>query len=98
MQTVLYPIRRALPLVEAISFNDVLLWILTSHWPTYTSYPTFECLLAQTTVGLGGEGGVGLDGYEGGGYEVAQRKVDVLNVSVGQSFSFVSLAVSSSKG
>jgi hypothetical protein len=46
-----YPIRRALPLVEAISrdFNDVLLRILTSHRLAYTPYPTFERLLAQTT-------------------------------------------------
>ena len=46
-----YPIRRALPLVEAISrdFNDVLLRILASHRLTYTPYPTFERLLAQTT-------------------------------------------------
>ncbi|KIJ92278.1 hypothetical protein K443DRAFT_13708 [Laccaria amethystina LaAM-08-1] len=46
-----YPIRRALPLVEAISrdFNDVLLRILTSDRLAYTPYPTFERLLAQTT-------------------------------------------------
>ncbi|KAI0318175.1 cytoplasmic dynein heavy chain 1 [Amylostereum chailletii] len=47
-----YPIRRALPLVEAISrdFNDVLLRILTSHRLLYTPYETFERLLAQTTA------------------------------------------------
>ncbi|KAF8883831.1 dynein heavy chain, N-terminal region 1-domain-containing protein [Infundibulicybe gibba] len=46
-----YPIRRALPLVEAISrdFNDQLLRILTSHRLPYTPYETFERLLAQTT-------------------------------------------------
>ncbi|TFK18751.1 dynein heavy chain protein 2 [Coprinopsis marcescibilis] len=45
-----YPIRRALPLVEAISrdFNDVLLRILTSHRLPYTPYETFERLLSQT--------------------------------------------------
>ncbi|KAL0564429.1 dynein heavy chain, partial [Marasmius crinis-equi] len=43
--------RRALPLVEAISkdFNDQLLRILTSHQLPYTPYETFERLLAQTT-------------------------------------------------
>ena len=46
-----YPIRRALPFVEAISrdFNDVLLRILTSRRLAYTPYVTFERLLAQTT-------------------------------------------------
>ncbi|KAF8653334.1 hypothetical protein AX16_004034 [Volvariella volvacea WC 439] len=46
-----YPIRRALPLVEAISkdFNDQLLRILTSHRLAYTPYETFERLLSQTT-------------------------------------------------
>ncbi|KAJ2915322.1 hypothetical protein MD484_g5100, partial [Candolleomyces efflorescens] len=46
-----YPIRRALPLVEAISrdFNDVLLNILTSHRLLYTPYETFERLLSQTS-------------------------------------------------
>lgn len=45
-----YPIRRALPLVEAISrdFNDQLLRILTSHRLLYTPYETFERLLSQT--------------------------------------------------
>ncbi|KZS90334.1 cytoplasmic dynein heavy chain 1 [Sistotremastrum niveocremeum HHB9708] len=45
-----YPIRRALPLVEAISrdFNDQLLRVLTSHRLTYTPYETFERLLNQT--------------------------------------------------
>ncbi|KAK7472211.1 dynein heavy chain [Stygiomarasmius scandens] len=45
-----YPIRRALPLVEAISrdFNDQLLRILTSHRLAYTPYETFERLLSQT--------------------------------------------------
>ena len=32
------------------------------------------------------------------GYEVVKRKVDVLDLSVGQSFSFISLPVSLSKG
>ena len=32
------------------------------------------------------------------GYEVVKRKVDVLDVTVGQSLSFISLAVSLSKG
>lgn len=45
-----YPIRRALPLVEAISrdFNDQLLRVLTSHRLLYTPYETFERLLTQT--------------------------------------------------
>ncbi|KAG6890505.1 hypothetical protein C0995_007704 [Termitomyces sp. Mi166 len=45
-----YPIRRALPFVEAISrdFNDQLLRILTSHRLAYTPYETFDRLLAQT--------------------------------------------------
>ncbi|KAF5351047.1 hypothetical protein D9756_008173 [Leucocoprinus leucothites] len=45
-----YPIRRALPLVEAISrdFNDQLLRILTSHRLPYTPYDTFERLLSPT--------------------------------------------------
>ncbi|KAG9008851.1 hypothetical protein FRB94_012820 [Tulasnella sp. JGI-2019a] len=45
-----YPIRRALPLVEAISkdFNDQLLRVLTSHRLTYAPYDTFERLLNQT--------------------------------------------------
>ncbi|KAA1475369.1 cytoplasmic dynein heavy chain 1 [Dentipellis sp. KUC8613] len=47
-----YPIRRALPLVEAISrdFNEQLLRILTSHRLLYTPYETFERLLAQATA------------------------------------------------
>ncbi|KAL0950546.1 hypothetical protein HGRIS_007353 [Hohenbuehelia grisea] len=47
-----YPIRRALPLVEAISrdFNDQLLRILTSHRLPYTPYDTFERLLNQTNT------------------------------------------------
>jgi len=45
-----YPIRRALPLVEAISrdFNDQLLRILTSQRLPYTPYDTFDRLLSQT--------------------------------------------------
>ncbi|KAH7884160.1 dynein heavy chain, N-terminal region 1-domain-containing protein [Phlebopus sp. FC_14] len=45
-----YPIRRALPLVEAISrdFNDQLLRVLTSHRLPYTPYDTFDRLLSQT--------------------------------------------------
>ena len=45
-----YPIRRALPLVEAISrdFNDQLLRVLTSHRLLYTPYETFERLLSST--------------------------------------------------
>ncbi|KAF9519887.1 hypothetical protein BS47DRAFT_1370608 [Hydnum rufescens UP504] len=45
-----YPIRRALPLVEAISrdFNDQLLRVLTSHRLPYTPYETFDRLLSQT--------------------------------------------------
>ena len=81
-----YPIRRAFPLVEAISFDDVLLRILTFHRLAYTPYPTFERPLAQATVGLGGEGGVerGMDMEEvKEGYEVVKRKVDVLDLSVG---------------
>ncbi|KAJ7210662.1 dynein heavy chain [Mycena haematopus] len=47
-----YPIRRALPLVEAISrdFNDQLLRILTSHRLPYTPYETFDRLLGQVTT------------------------------------------------
>ncbi|KAF8208519.1 dynein heavy chain, N-terminal region 1-domain-containing protein [Mycena galopus ATCC 62051] len=47
-----YPIRRALPLVEAISrdFNDQLLRILTSHRLPYTPYETFDRLLGQVTA------------------------------------------------
>ncbi|KAJ7202870.1 dynein heavy chain, N-terminal region 1-domain-containing protein [Mycena pura] len=47
-----YPVRRALPLVEAISrdFNDQLLRILTSHRLPYTPYETFDRLLGQVTV------------------------------------------------
>ena len=46
-----YPIRRALPLVEAISrdFNDQLLRLLVSHRLAYQPYDTFERLLSQTT-------------------------------------------------
>ncbi|KAJ3727228.1 dynein heavy chain, N-terminal region 1-domain-containing protein [Lentinula guzmanii] len=46
-----YPIRRALPLVEAISrdFNDQLLRILISYRLPYTPYETFDRLLSQTT-------------------------------------------------
>ena len=46
-----YPIRRALPLVEAISrdFNDQLLRVLTSHRLPYTPYDTFDRLLSLTT-------------------------------------------------
>ena len=42
-----YPVRRALPLVEAISkdFNEQLLRVLTSHRLLYTPYDTFERLL-----------------------------------------------------
>ncbi|PPR06552.1 hypothetical protein CVT26_000730 [Gymnopilus dilepis] len=45
-----YPIRRALPLVEAISrdFNDQLLRILTSHRLPFQPYDTFERILSQT--------------------------------------------------
>jgi hypothetical protein len=45
-----YPIRRALPLVEAISrdFNDQLLRVLSSHRLPYTPYETFDRLLNQT--------------------------------------------------
>src|ERR1700733_15232297 len=46
-----YPIRRAPPLVEAISrdFNDQLLRVLTSHRLPYTPYETFDRLLSQST-------------------------------------------------
>ncbi|KAF9527881.1 cytoplasmic dynein heavy chain 1 [Crepidotus variabilis] len=45
-----YPVRRALPLVEAISrdFNDQLLRTLTSHRLPFLPYDTFERLLSQT--------------------------------------------------
>jgi hypothetical protein len=45
-----YSIRRALPLIEAISwnFNDQLPHILTSQWLPYTLYETFDQLLTQT--------------------------------------------------
>ncbi|EIW86124.1 cytoplasmic dynein heavy chain 1 [Coniophora puteana RWD-64-598 SS2] len=44
-----YPIRRALPLVEAISrdFNDQLLRVLTSHRLAYQPYDNFDRLLGQ---------------------------------------------------
>ncbi|KAI0344163.1 cytoplasmic dynein heavy chain 1 [Trametopsis cervina] len=44
-----YPIRRALPLVEAISkdFNDQLLRVLSSQRLLYTPYETFERLLSS---------------------------------------------------
>jgi hypothetical protein len=44
-----YPIRRALPLVEAISkdFNDQLLRVLSSQRLLYTPYDTFERLLSS---------------------------------------------------
>ncbi|THH07940.1 hypothetical protein EW145_g3047 [Phellinidium pouzarii] len=47
-----YPVRRALPLVEAISrdFNEQLLRVLTSHRLAYQPYETFDRLLAQTTT------------------------------------------------
>lgn len=47
-----YPVRRALPLVEAISrdFNEQLLRVLTSHRLAYQPYETFERLLGQTTA------------------------------------------------
>ena len=47
-----YPVRRALPLVEAISkdFNDQLLRVLTSHRLLYTPYETFERLLEKTVA------------------------------------------------
>lgn len=48
-----YPIRRCLPLVEAISrdFNDQMLRVLTSHRLAYQPYDSFERLLstAQST-------------------------------------------------
>lgn len=46
-----YPIRRALPLVEAISrdFNDVLLQILNSHRLQHIPYDSFERIVVQTT-------------------------------------------------
>ncbi|KAF5382234.1 hypothetical protein D9757_008925 [Collybiopsis confluens] len=46
-----YPIRRALPLVEAISrdFNDILLRILTSTRLAYVPYETFDSLLSHTS-------------------------------------------------
>lgn len=45
-----YPVRRALPLVEAISrdFNEQLLRVLTSHRLLYTPYETFERLITQS--------------------------------------------------
>jgi hypothetical protein len=47
-----YPIRRTLPLVEAISrdFNNQLLRILISQRIPYTPYETLERLLNQTTA------------------------------------------------
>ncbi|KAG8800414.1 hypothetical protein FRC16_002934 [Serendipita sp. 398] len=47
LRRVPYPIRRALPLVEAISrdFNDTLLRVLTSHRLIYQPYETFERLV-----------------------------------------------------
>ncbi|EDR06790.1 uncharacterized protein LACBIDRAFT_299671 [Laccaria bicolor S238N-H82] len=53
-QTVPLPNLSSSPIVEAISrdFNDIHLWILTSHWLEYTPYPTSdsEHLLPQTTA------------------------------------------------
>lgn len=51
-----YPIRRALPLVEAISrdFNDQLLRVLTSHRLPYTPYDTFERLMGSGPGGVMG--------------------------------------------
>ncbi len=45
-----YPIRRALPLVEAISkdFNEQLVRLLTSYRLTYQPYESFERILNQT--------------------------------------------------
>ncbi|KAG1826379.1 dynein heavy chain, N-terminal region 1-domain-containing protein [Suillus variegatus] len=45
-----YPIRRALPLIEAISrnFNDQLLRVLTSHRLSYAPYETFDHPVGQT--------------------------------------------------
>jgi dynein heavy chain 1 len=50
LRRVPYPIRRALPLVEAISrdFNDTLLRVLTSHRLIYQPYDTFEKLMNTT--------------------------------------------------
>ena len=50
LRRVAYPIRRALPLVEAISrdFNDKLLQVLTSHRLTYTPFEMFDRLMNQT--------------------------------------------------
>jgi len=47
LRRVPYPIRRALPLVEAISrdFNDTILRVLTSHRLIYQPYETFEKLM-----------------------------------------------------
>ena len=49
LRVVPYPIRRALPLVEAISRdpNEQLTRVLTSHRLLYTPYDTFESLLTQ---------------------------------------------------
>lgn len=50
LRRVPYPIRRALPLVEAISrdFNDTILRVLTSHRLIYQPYETFEKLMNTT--------------------------------------------------
>lgn len=44
-----YPIRRALPLVEAISrdFNDQILRLMTSHRLTYQPYDSFQRIVGQ---------------------------------------------------
>lgn len=49
-----YPIRRALPLVEAISrdFNEVLLRILTSHRLLWCPYETFEKVMERLMGGV----------------------------------------------
>lgn len=50
LRRVAYPIRRALPLVEAISrdFNDTLLRVLSSHRLAYQPYETFERIMKMT--------------------------------------------------
>lgn len=47
-----YPIRRALPLVAAISkdFNDQLLRVLGSQRPMYMEYETFEKTMEKCSV------------------------------------------------
>lgn len=55
LRRVPYPIRRALPLVEAISrdFNEVMLKVLTSHRLIYQPFETFEKVRVFCSLRIG---------------------------------------------